>query len=121
MDEKGIAMGLGNKVKVLVPRLEAQAFITELGNRDWVFIIESISGSQYRLPPYFIFQGKQMQQFWISPRLNHKTVIQVSDLGWTNSDIAVNWLKHFNQYTEPRLQGSYRLLILDGHESHILI
>ena len=48
-------------------------------------------------------------------------MIQVSDSGWTNSDIAVNWLKHFNQYTEPRLQGIYCLLILDGHESHVLI
>ena len=62
MDEKGIAMGLGDKVKVLIPRSEAQAFITEPGNCDWVSIIESISGSQYRLPPYFIFQGKQMQR-----------------------------------------------------------
>ena len=55
-------MGLGNKVKVLIPQSKAQAFITEPGNRDWVSIIKSISGSQYQLPPYFIFQGKQMQQ-----------------------------------------------------------
>ena len=109
MDKKGIAMGLGDKVKVLVPQLEAQAFITEPGNRDWVSIIECISGGQsgshsggqsgsrsggqlgsqsggqsggqlggqsgsqsggqlggqlggqYQLPPYLIFQGKQMQ------------------------------------------------------------
>jgi len=44
MDEKGIAMGVGDKVKVLVPRSEAQAFIAEPGNRDWVSIIECISG-----------------------------------------------------------------------------
>ena len=47
MDEKGIAMGVGDKVKVLVPRSEAQAFIAEPGNRDWVSIIECILGSQY--------------------------------------------------------------------------
>jgi hypothetical protein len=46
MDEKGIAMGLGDKVKVLIPQSEAQAFITEPGNRDWVSIIECILGGQ---------------------------------------------------------------------------
>ena len=75
MDEKGIAMGVGDKVKVLVPRLEAQAFIAEPGNRDWVSIIECISGGQYRLPPYLIFQGKQVQRSWILPELDHETVI----------------------------------------------
>ena len=47
MDKKGIAMGLGDNVNVLIPQLKAQAFITEPGNRDWVSIIKSISGSQY--------------------------------------------------------------------------
>ena len=45
MDKKGITIKLGDKVKVLIPQSEAQAFITEPGNRDWVSIIKSISGS----------------------------------------------------------------------------
>ena len=71
------------------------------------------------MPPYIIFKGKQVQRAWITVCLNPKTVIRVSDLGWTNSDIALNWLNHFDLYTKPRLQGIYRLLILDGHESHV--
>ena len=71
---------------MLIPQSETQAFITEPGNHDWVSIIKCISGSQpggqpgghlggqYRLP-YLIFQGKQMQQSWISPGLNRETVI----------------------------------------------
>ncbi|KAF2179253.1 CENP-B protein, partial [Zopfia rhizophila CBS 207.26] len=28
------------------------------------------------------------------------------------------WLKHFDTHTKKRTIGAYRLLILDGHESH---
>ena len=43
----------------------------------------------------------------------------MSDSGWTNLNIALDWLSHFNLYTKLQLQGIYRLLILNGYESHI--
>jgi hypothetical protein len=42
----------------------------------------------------------------------------VSDNGWTNDGLGVEWIKHFHRYTESRSSGAYRLLILDGHGSH---
>ena len=75
---------------MLVPQSQAQAFTAEPGNREWVSLIKCVLGGRYQLPPYIIFKGKQVQQAWITARLNPKTVIQVSDSGWTNSDIAVN-------------------------------
>jgi hypothetical protein len=42
----------------------------------------------------------------------------VSDNGWTTNEIGLEWIKHFELYTQPRKVSGYRLLILDGHESH---
>jgi hypothetical protein len=39
--------------------------------------------------------------------------------GWTNSSIAVEWLKGFDQQTKTRSKGRYRLLLMDGHNSHL--
>jgi len=50
MDKKGIAMGVGDRVKVLVLRLEAEVFAAELGNREWVSLIKCVSGNRYRPP-----------------------------------------------------------------------
>lgn len=75
MDEKGIAMGVGDKTKVLISRSEAEVFTTEAGNREWVSLIECILGNRYRLPPYIIFEGKQIQRAWITPRLDCQVVI----------------------------------------------
>ncbi|EAQ86209.1 hypothetical protein CHGG_07462 [Chaetomium globosum CBS 148.51] len=32
--------------------------------------------------------------------------------------VGLDWIKHFDYHTAPRTKGIYRLLILDGHESH---
>jgi DDE superfamily endonuclease len=42
----------------------------------------------------------------------------VSEKGWTSLEHDFTWLKHFNQYTEARIKGAYRLLIIDGHDSY---
>jgi hypothetical protein len=30
----------------------------------------------------------------------------------------MDWIRHFEKYTKPRTIGGYRLLVLDGYESH---
>jgi DDE superfamily endonuclease len=42
----------------------------------------------------------------------------VTDNGWTTNEIGVDWIRHFEKHTKPRTAGVYRLLVLDGHESH---
>ena len=45
--------------------------------------------------------------------------ISVSENSWTNNELGLAWLKHFDAHTKDRSVGVYRLLILDGHESHL--
>jgi hypothetical protein len=119
MDEKGFAMGVGDNGKVLIPVKEVEAFSAEPGNRDWVSVIESISAEGYSLPSFVIFQGQRIGTTWILKELNPLTKVQVSENGWTNREIACNWLEHFHYHTERRRISLYRLLILDGHDSHV--
>jgi len=47
-------------------------------------------------------------------------MIGVSENGWTIDEIGLIWLtKLFGPFTEGRKVGRYRLLILDGHGSHV--
>lgn len=119
MDEKGAMKGIGDASKVIVPRREIEAFSAQPGNRDWVSIIECISAAGYVLPPFVIFEGVRIQQSWIPDEIADDFVIQVSPNGWTDCNIALNWIRHFDEHTAPRVRGKYRLLILDGHASHV--
>ena len=47
-------------------------------------------------------------------------MIAISDNSWTNNKLGLIWLKDiFEKHTHTRTKGRYRLLILDGHKSHI--
>jgi hypothetical protein len=40
--------------------------------------------------------------------------------GWTDNKTGLEWVQHFNKYIKQRTKGKYWMLILDGHESHVL-
>ena len=46
--------------------------------------------------------------------------ISLSENGWTNNKLCIEWLRDcFEPATRAELQGEYRLLIVDGHASHV--
>jgi hypothetical protein len=45
-------------------------------------------------------------------------VISISKNGWTINERGIDWIQHFEKYTQPWTIGSYRLLVLDKYKSH---
>lgn len=87
------------------------------GSREWVTIIQGICAAGWAIPPFVIFGGKVLVSDWY-PGMPRDWVITVSPNGWTSNELAVKWSKHFDAHTKARTQGVYRLLVVDGHESH---
>ncbi|KAM4065836.1 DDE superfamily endonuclease [Hirsutella rhossiliensis] len=97
-----------------------RAVLTQPGNREWVTVIESINCQGWALPAKVIFQGKLHQASWYESGVPDDWHIAVSENGWTSDDLALNWLKEvFDPNTRRRTVGTHRLLILDGHGSHV--
>lgn len=120
-DETGFAMGLISSQKV-VTRAEyyGRRSILQPGNREWVTAIEAICADGYSLPPCVIFKGKVAIAGWFDENLPKDWRIEVSSNGWTTDEIGLRWLqKHFIPHTNSRVRGRFRLLILDGHGSHL--
>ena len=89
------------------------------GNREWVTVIQGINSQGWAIPPFIIVAGK----FHLSSQYEHSLLphdwrIATSNNGWTTNERGVEWIEHFEKYTNLRTLGTYRLLILDGHESH---
>ncbi|CEJ62228.1 hypothetical protein PMG11_10734 [Penicillium brasilianum] len=120
-DETGFAMGLISTQKV-VTRAEMYGNgrrLLQPGNREWVTAIEAISADGYSLPPCVIFKAKVAIAGWFN-NLPKDWRIEVSTNGWTSDEIGLRWLqKLFIPSTNSRVRGRFRLLILDGHSSHL--
>ena len=118
-DETGFQMGVISTAKVVTAAEKARTDLIQPGNREWVTVIESINSAGWILPPMVVFKGKMNQRSWYQD-IPHSWKVGVSENGWTTDEIGLKWLKTlFGPYTQDRTTGKYRLLILDGHGSHV--
>ena len=119
MDEKGFMQGVIGKLKVMVSKYERNAFMTQYSNQEWVSLIECVSMDGRILAPWIIFKGKQQKAAWYDflPEGAH---IALSENGWNNNEIGLQWIQNcFEPQSRKTQKGLYRLLVLDGHASHI--
>jgi hypothetical protein len=121
-DETGFAMGLIATTKVVTrANMPGKPHLIQPGNREWVTTIECVNTTGWVLPSCIIFKGKVHIEGWYQDHtLPPDWRIEVSQNGWTTDEIGLRWLqKVFIPATTSRTVGRYRLLILDGHGSHL--
>ena len=119
-DETGFLMGQITTTTVVTGSDKAgNPKLAQPGNREWVSVIQGVNSQGWAIPPFIIVKGRNHLASWYqnSP-FPPDWSISVSENGWTTNDLALDWIQHFNKYTKARTKGKYRLLVLDGHESH---
>ena len=81
--------------------------------------IECINSKGWSLPLFFMVQGVNHLAHWYSQtNLPGDWVIKTTSNGWINNETGLEWIYHFNQYTKSYIKGTYRMLVLNGHESY---
>ncbi|KAJ6258111.1 NADPH oxidase [Drechslerella dactyloides] len=119
-DETGFAMGMISTTTVVTgAEIRDKAKLAQPGNREWATVIQGIGAEGWAVPPFIILAGQHHLASWYTEtNLPNNWAITLSDNGWTTNEVAVEWLKHFNHFTARRCISDYRLLVLDGHNSH---
>ena len=119
-DETGFMMGIIQSGMVITgSEREGRPKSVQPGNREWITAIQAINAEGQLIPPFIIGAGQYHLANWYREcDLPGDWVIATSQNGWTNNELGLEWLKHFDRSTAKRTNSRYRLLILDGHESH---
>ncbi|KAM5529314.1 transposase [Fusarium oxysporum f. sp. phaseoli] len=119
-DETGFMMGVIMAGMVVTgSERQGRPKSVQPGNREWITVIQAINAEGQSIAPFIIGAGQYHLANWYrESNLPGDWVIATSQNGWTNNELGLEWLKHFDRSTKDRSVGSYRLLILDGHESH---
>jgi len=119
-DETGFMMGVIPAATVVTSsdgRIKAKKL--QPGNWEWFTVIQSVNSQGWTVPPFIIVAGKNHLSSWYqNSGFPPEWVIPITDNGWKTNEKCVDWIRHFEKHTRARTMGSYRLLILDGHESH---
>lgn len=96
------------------------------GNRSWITFLACVCQDLSALPPFLIYQGKpgQVQDTWLTefdPE-HQSAFFTTSETGWTSHQLGKEWLTGvFDRFTKAKARNGrdYRLLITDGHSSHV--
>jgi hypothetical protein len=119
-DETGFMMGIifaGMVVTTSDGRGKAK--LAQPGNREWATVIQGVNALGWAIPPFIILAAQYHLANWYTEcNLPADWHIATTDNGWTTNAVGLDWIKHFDRHTASRTKGKYRLLILDGHESH---
>jgi hypothetical protein len=119
-DETGFMMGMiSSGVVVTGAERRGKPKSVKPGNREWVTAIQAINAEGQAIPPFIVVAGQYHLANWYrESNLPGDWATTTTQNGWTDNETGLEWLKHFDRCTTDRSVGSYRLLILDSHESH---
>jgi DDE superfamily endonuclease/Tc5 transposase DNA-binding domain/helix-turn-helix, Psq domain len=119
MDEVGIGLGICANSTVIADSQKSTAFIESPIDREWVTIVETVSGTGRYIRATVIQKGATLQSSWFpeQPPDLHYTV---SPNAWTSNELALRWLR-LVFLPETITTGNYRMLLMDGHGSHATV
>ncbi len=119
-DESGFGVGEEQVMKVLAFLDTAMQERVIAGKQEWVTDIECINAAGKALPPLLVFKGEYLNTRWLDERLPEGWFFATSKNGWTSNTLGLAWLQTvFEPLTREKAAGHRRLLIADGHGSHI--
>jgi hypothetical protein len=127
MDEKGFLIGLIGISKRIFSRRqwerkEVRASIQD-ASREFLTLLACCCADGSSLPPSLIYPAAKgvILSSWVEhiKAGEHEVFVSSSPTGWSDDNIGLAWLEQvFDRCTKQR-SGRWRLLILDGHGSHV--
>jgi hypothetical protein len=129
LDEKGFLIGILQKIRrIFTKAWQEQGKLqgaAQDGNRTWITLIACICADGTSLPPALIYPATSgdVQDTWLDDyQPDDDCYFTSSESGWSNNELALDWLTRvFDRATKGKANNGRepRLLLLDGHGSHI--
>jgi hypothetical protein len=120
-DETGFRIGVGRAHTVICKRRKGhnhRLYLNDPDNREMITCVETICADGSSIPPMVILSAIIHQEKWYT-NLPGDYLIGVSDTGYSNDVLNLDYIRHFDKYTKQKTKGAYRLLISDGYNSHL--
>ena len=119
-DESGFSIGQIQATRVIINSRIRQKYQVNPGRQEWVSAIECICADGSSISPLIIFKGENLSKQWIPADIHSDWKFACNTKGWTSNQHGLEWLRRcFEPSTREKANGKPRLLICDGHASHV--
>ena len=103
---------------MIVPLTALELYTPSLENKTLITVIEAVLVNGKVTPPILIILGKMHMESWYHESLSGTERILLSESGYTNDQLAMEWLQHFIYHTGSSRDSDPKVLLLDSHTSH---
>jgi hypothetical protein len=126
-DEKGFLLGMANELqRIMTKKMYDDGKIkgaAQDGSREFISLLASICADGTKLPPALIYKGKSkdLQDTWLKDLNERQEAFFTSSAnGWSSNAFGLAYLLDvFEPCTRLKAGRGRRLLIVDGHSSHV--
>jgi hypothetical protein len=126
-DEKGFLLGLAQTTKRIMSlgaKKRGQIMgASQDGSREFLTFLACICADGTKLPPGLIYQGDSydLLDSWVEEfEVGDEAYFASTSNGWSCDSLGLQWLqKVFHPHTKDKAGNRRRLLIVDGHSSHV--
>ena len=98
-------------------------YACEDGSREFISLLACICADGTALPPSLVYKGdsRSLQDTWLEDWTpEHTCHFALTPNGWSCNALGLDWLTNvFDRYTREKSGNRRRLLIVDGHSSHV--
>ena len=121
MDETGSALGTLQASRVIIDKNIGSQLQGEPGRQEWVTVIECICADGTSIAPMTIFKAASLNEQILPEGIAPDDwIFSFNKKGWTSNAHGFQWLcRCFEPSTQKKAHSRYRLLVCDGHDSHI--
>lgn len=120
MDETGFAVGATQSTCIIVDSIHKSNWKVTAGKQEWISVIECIDAAGGCLNPLIIFKAKYTNTQWIPESAPLGFQYSTSPNGWSSNSHGFEWMcRVFEPESRRKSGNSPRLLVMDGHSSHI--
>lgn len=94
--------------------------MTDSDNRKYITSAKSINEVGHTILAFLILQAKHILHKWaLYNNLFDKMSLSTSNSGYSNKNLAMYWLRHFDKHSTKRQVRLYCLFIMDGYGLHL--
>jgi hypothetical protein len=116
-DETGFNIGVGQDQWIITREPKRQIFGGFSTNCEYATAIEAVSATGSTIAPVVILSAKVLLLRWFEIVGDER--IAVTDTGYLNNVLALQWIQLFDKLTKDSVKGTHRMLICDQFGSHL--
>ena len=117
-DETGFRCDIARNDWVVTRDRVRRIYSKNPDNRESLTAVECINATGLDIPPMLILTRVNILEPFVNNDLNDDVLITVSESGYSNDYLALQWLYHFDKHSKKVQRGGWRLLIMDEYGSH---